>query len=92
MEFILFFVLFSEDEERKMKVFFYFNFSDSIFVSLLIPCYFTGFTSWSMKAVKELYGKKTGKKMGGQDIFYIFYFISGFNNHSVGEEIIPEYK
>ena len=30
--------------------------------------------------------------MGDEDIFYILPFISGFNNHSVGEEILPEYK
>ena len=34
---------------------------------------------------------KDGRKED-DDTFYIFNFISGFNNHSVGEEILPESK
>ena len=45
-----------------------------------------------MKAVKELYGKKTGKEDRGLRYLLYFNFIAGFNNHSVGEEIIPESK
>ena len=45
-----------------------------------------------MKAVKELYEIRQEEKIGGQDIFLYFAFISGFNNHSVGEEVLPEYK
>ena len=42
-----------------------------------------------MKAVKELYGKKTGKEDRRPRYLLYFDFIAGFNNHSVGEEIIP---
>ena len=35
--------------------------------------------------------RKEKKIGGGQDILY-FDFIDGFNNHSVGEEVILEYK
>ena len=38
-----------------------------------------------MKAVKELYERREEEKIGGY-----FAFISVFNSHSVGEEIIPE--
>ena len=57
-----------------------------------IPCYFGGLTSWSMKAVKELYRKKTGKEDRRPKYLLYFDFISGFNNHSVGEEIISKSK
>ncbi len=43
------------------------------FLDLFNLRYFSGLTSWSMKAVKELYGKKTG----GQDIFCIFTLLLG---------------
>ena len=45
-----------------------------------------------MKAVKELYEKKTGKEDWRSRYLLYFDFISRFNNHSVGEEIIPESK
>ena len=45
------------------------------------------FSFLDMKAVKELYEMKKIVK----DKRY-FSFISGFNNHSVGEEILPEDK
>ena len=45
-----------------------------------------------MKAVKELDEKKTGKEDGRSRYLLYLDFIAGFNNHSVGEEIIPEYK
>ena len=45
-----------------------------------------------MKAVKELYGKKTGKEDRRPRYLFYFDFISGFNNHPVGDEIIPESK
>ena len=47
-----------------------------------------------MKAVKELCRKKTKKWADDRKQKYLLYFdlISGFNNHSVGEEIIPESK
>ena len=57
--------------------------------SILTLCYFVGLTSWSMKAVKKLYRKKTGKE--DRNLLY-FDFIARFNNHSVGEEIISESK
>ena len=43
-----------------------------------------------MKAVKELYRKKKGKEDWRIRYLLHFDFISGFNNHSVGEEIILE--
>ena len=39
--------------------------------------YFAAFRSWSMKAVKKIYGKKTGKEIGYQDIFYILTIFLG---------------
>ena len=45
-----------------------------------------------MKAIKELYGKKTGKENRRPRYLLYFDFIAGFNNHSVDEEILPEYK
>ena len=46
--------------------------------SLFILHYnFAAFRSWSMKAVKEIYGKKTGKEIGYQDIFYILTIFLG---------------
>ena len=45
-----------------------------------------------MKAVKELYGKKTGKEERRVRYLLYFDFIFMFNNHSLNEEIIPEYK
>ena len=45
-----------------------------------------------MIAVKELYEKKTGKEDRRRRYLLYFDFISGFNNYSVGEEIIPESK
>ena len=49
---------------------------------------FCWFNFLDMKAVKKLYDRRQEEKI------YILYFafISGFNNHSVGEKIIPEYK
>ena len=43
-----------------------------------------------MKAVNKLYGKKTRKE--DRRPIYLLYldFISAFNNHSLGDEIIPE--
>ena len=35
--------------------------------------------------------RRQEKKLGSQDISYILTIV-GFNNHSVGEEIIPEFK
>ena len=43
-----------------------------------------------MKAVKELYGKKIGREDRRTRYLLYFDFIAGFNNHSVGGEIIPE--
>ena len=45
-----------------------------------------------MKAVKKLHGKKTGKEEKMPRYLLYFDFIAGLNNHSVGGEIIPEYK
>ena len=37
-----------------------------------------------MKAVKELYGKKTWKKKDSRPRYFLYFdFISGFNNHSL---------
>ena len=60
--------------------------------SLLTPCYFAGFISWSKKTVKKLYEKKTGKEDRRPRHLLYFSFISGFKNSSVAEEIIPESK
>ena len=53
---------------------------------------FCWFKFLDMQAVKELDGKKTGKEDRRRRYLLYFAFISGFNNHSVDEEIIPEYK
>ena len=45
-----------------------------------------------MKAVKELHKKKTAKEDWRPRYLLYFDFIAGFNNHSVGKEIIPESK
>ena len=54
------------------------------------------FYSSNMKTVKELlfvvYGKMIGREDRSPRYLLYFAFISGFNNHSVGVEIIPEYK
>ena len=60
--------------------------------SLLTPCYFAGYSFWFMKTVKESYGKKTGKEDRRPKYLLDFDFISWFNNHSVGEKILPESK
>ena len=66
---------------------------DSIFgFFILAHIILQAFSSWSIKAVKELYQRRLEKKIGGQEFFLYFDFISGFNNHTVGEEIIPESK
>ena len=59
-------------------------------VSLVVVCYLTPF--WVSLAVKELYGRKTRKEDKRPRYLLYFDFIAGFNNHSVGEEIIPESK
>ena len=53
---------------------------------------FCWFNFLDMKAVKELYRKKTGKEDRRPRYLLYFNFIAGFNNHSMSEEIIPEYK
>ena len=53
---------------------------------------FYWFKVLDLKAVKELYRKKTGKEYMRPRYLLYFDFIAGFNNHSVGEEIILEYK
>ena len=45
-----------------------------------------------MKAAKELYERRQEENIEGQDVFLYFAFIPGFNNDSLGEEILPEYK
>ena len=45
-----------------------------------------------MKAVKELYRKKIGKEDKIPRYILYFDFIAGFNNHLVGDEILPESK
>ena len=42
--------------------------------------------------VKKLYGMKTGKEDRWPRYLLYFDFIPGFNNYSMGEEIIPESK
>ena len=53
---------------------------------------FCWFDFLDRKAVKELYGKKIGKEDRIARYHLYFDFIAGFNKHSVGGEIIPEYK
>ena len=53
---------------------------------------FCWFHFLDMKAVKELYGKKTGKEDRSPSYLLYLDFISRLNNQTVGEEIIPEYK
>ena len=55
----------------------------------MLSCWFNVL---DMKAVKELYERRQEEKIEGQDIFLYFAFISGFNNHSVSEKILQEYK
>ena len=52
---------------------------------------FCWFNFLDMKATKELYEKKTGREDRRPRNLLYFAFISGFNNHLVGEEILPEY-
>ena len=62
--------------------------SDSILgYSILIPILSCLFNFLDMKAVKN-----TGREDRRPRYLFYFAFISGFNNHSVGEEILPEYK
>ena len=50
---------------------------------------FVVLTSLDKKAVKELYERR----IGDEDVyFYIFPLFPGFNNHSMGEGIFPEYN
>ena len=58
----------------------------------LTRCYFADLISWFMKAVQELQGKKTRKEDRRPRYLLYFDIISGFNNYSVGQEIIPESK
>ena len=53
---------------------------------------FCWFNFLDIKAIKELHGKKTGKEDRRPRCLLYFDFIAGFNSHSVGEEILPEYK
>ena len=53
---------------------------------------FCWFDFLDIKAVKEFYGKKTGKENKRPRYLLYFDFISGSNNHSVGEDIIPKSK
>ena len=60
-------------------------------IILFLPHLILLFNFLDMKAVKELYEIRQEEKIGDQDILY-FAFISGFNNPSVGDEILPEYN
>ena len=53
---------------------------------------FCGFNFLDMKAVKELYKRRQEEKIGGKKKLLYFAFISGLNNHSMSEEILPEYN
>ena len=60
----MFLFYFLRTEERKMKVSFISTFLFSLNFWFLLPhVVFAGFPSWSLKAVKELYGKKTKKNL-----------------------------
>ena len=50
------------------------------------------FNFLDMKAVKELYERRQEEKIEGKRYLLYFAFIFGFNNHSVGKEILREYK
>ena len=50
----------------------------------MLSCWFNFL---DMKAVKELFGKKKGREDRRPRYLLYFAFISGFNNHPVGEEI-----
>ena len=64
---------------------------DILGYSILTPCYLAGLTSWIWK-LQGIIWKKTGREDMRPIYLLYFAFISGFNNHSVGVEILPEYK
>ena len=59
--------------------------------SILTPRYLAGLASWIWRLQGIIRKKKIVKDRRRRYLLY-FSFISGFNNHSVDEEILPEYK
>ena len=47
--------------------------------------------SLNKKAPKELYERRQ-RQIGDEDVIFIFPLFPGFNNHSMGEGIFPEYN
>ena len=66
--------------------------SDSILgYSILTPCYLSHLNSWIWK-LQGIKWRKTGREDRRPIYLLYFAFISRFNNHSVDEEILPEYE
>ena len=66
--------------------------SDSMWVIPFLPHVISLVYLLGYERNKELYEKKTGREDRRPIYILYFAFISGFNNHSAGEEILPEYK